>query len=320
MGGLMYINIVLLCLNIWTTNSTSFWTTSSAKRTLHTSEIPSPETTAMTTMDALLQSGMGGFLQLIQEFGSLRAQVEQQEEVNKLLQDKVARMEALLKLVNNTAVQETDYLKQGSMVQQEISTLLQTTTFIEAGMTNAVATATMLEMEMMKVEKSLDDVTDCHDTFKARLDNMTSSLLDTTNETNRLSFNSEMLNQTMEELNKDMMELASKGDDLKVSTSRLDSVACQSGRLFFRGSSSYLYSSTRYEQWPESQRVQFTKQFMRPPTVSYGVVGMEADKDFDVKFNLTINDVRSSGFELLCNANGKRELVKLDVQWIACLV
>lgn len=97
-------------------------------------------------------------------------------------------------------------------VQQEISTLLQTTTFIEAEMTNAVTTATMLEMEMMKVEKSLDDVTDCHDTFKSRLDNMTSSLMDATDETSLLSFNSEMLNQTMGELNKDIMELTSKSD------------------------------------------------------------------------------------------------------------
>ncbi|XP_067670295.1 uncharacterized protein [Haliotis asinina] len=314
MGGVTYINIVLLSLNIWTTNSA---TTSMSAPTI---ESTTARTTLSMTLDPLLQSGMGGFLQLIQEFGSLRAQVEQQEEANKLLQDKVARLEALLKLVNTTAVLETDYLKQGSMVQQEISTLLQTTTFIEAEMTNAVATATMLEMEMMKVEKSLDDVTDCHDTFKARLDNMTSSLVDTTNETNRLTFNSEMLNQTMEELNKDIRELTSKGDDLKMSTSRLDSVACQSGRLFFRGSSNYRYSNTRYEQWPENQRVQFTKQFMRPPTVSYGVVGMEADKDYDVKFNLTISDVRRSGFLLQCNANGKGELVKLDVQWLACLV
>ncbi|XP_046375682.2 uncharacterized protein LOC124148574 [Haliotis rufescens] len=312
MDSFMFIKILLMCLNIGILSSAQ-----SRFPTLGTSTV---KTTAQTTLDPLLMSGMGGFLQMIQEFGSLRAQVEQQEETNKLLQGTVTRLEALLEQVNNTAVQETDYLKQGSMVQQEISTLLQTTTFIEAEMTNAVTTATMLEMEMMKVEKSLDDVTDCHDIFKARLDNMTSSLVDATDETNLLSFNSEMLNQTMEELNKDIMELTSKSDDLKVSTSKLDSIACQSGRLFFRGSSRYLYSRLGYAQWPESQSVHFSKQFIRSPTISYGVVGMEADKDYDVKFNLTINDVRSSGFELQCNANGKGELVKLDVQWIACLV
>ncbi len=67
---------------------------------------------------------------------------------------------------------------------------------IEAEMTNVVTTATMLQLDMMKAQRSLDGVSDCHDTFTARLENITSLLTSANQKTNQLMSETDALNQT----------------------------------------------------------------------------------------------------------------------------
>ncbi len=72
-----------------------------------------------TTPISLVNSGLGGFLQMIQEFGSLKIQMNHQEETNRVLVEKVASLEKLLNQVKQTAVEETQYLAENAKVRWE---------------------------------------------------------------------------------------------------------------------------------------------------------------------------------------------------------